>query len=269
MHHLNGLIRESVLQFLDRDMSDMGNILIYGKDRKLRDAYLKVWLEQFWKQNGHTIDLDHIRPNQITFEESKNSKKPMYQACHYYTRVNMDICNIGDRNTGMALLNSLTTSSTIDRTKLMVILDNVDSMPSGTEYGLRKVLELYHVQFILIARNISLMEPTVVSRVLMLNVNPLQLNLETPALIKHVVAQILSSKASLVRSPEKIRSTANRLHSSCIPFALFARELISQVKEPHKIVAKAAEYDFYFCTGNKKLLVYEAFLAELLMIMTN
>lgn len=268
MLDLNGL-RNTVVHLLDKQLADLGNLLVYAYNKSDRDDYIDLLLEKYWKEYGQVIP-EQIQPNIITFDGSK-SCKPIYKASYYYTRVDMDASNIGDRVTGMALLNSLTSCSSIDKRKLVIILDRVDNMPTGMEQGMRKILELCHIQFILTASNISKLQGFLISRVLLLNCNKRANCARIPMLITQAVTQILGNRLAL-RSSDKIRIIANKLHSACIPFSIFAKEVIIQLKDIkniYNLVDKTAQYELMFCTANKKILVYEAFLAELSIIMSS
>lgn len=289
--------KKNVVSLLERDLTDMGNLLIYGRDRTVCNLYLNMLLTAYWKSYDRVLDLNQIVPNKIVYEESKNCK-PNYESCHYFTRIDMDQSNVQDRATGMSLLNSLTANMSIDNHKVVVILDRIDNMATNISYGLRKILDLPHVQYILVANKLSNVEPTIQSRVLPINLNVNKCtilqdmkikihnhNLED-TLASLLIKTNLESKDELIGSSieaffkginarnagvcvERVRQYANKLHTACIPLSLFASAMIIHIDRKHskqiyRIVELSAEHDLLWCQANKKLFVYESYLSKVI-----
>lgn len=144
----------------------MPHVILCCKSSLVASIYLERLLESCFNE---VIPLH--RSSACTFETIE------YRTSPFYHEINLERISNSDKNTFTSLLNSIVNHTSFSKRRHIIILNNIDKMPSNVETTLHSIIEKYSqtTWFVMVSTHVSKIPILLGSRCLTIN---LQVNMK-------------------------------------------------------------------------------------------
>lgn len=158
-NYIYELCSDKCIQFIRnaKNFHDINNYIFHSNAK----LFLEIIFEEFIKQY---FGIEKITKRSATFQgQSSSSSELNYIYSDYHFEF-----DYSDKY--LEFIKSITSNNTITNRQIIIFMKNVDAVPKGHQYALRRMLERYqHVKFFMSCRSLSDMEPAIMSRSFLLN----------------------------------------------------------------------------------------------------